>query len=171
MQRYISVRGHQIWETVRVLPRWLSGQESACRAGDAGLIPGSARSPGERNGNPFQYSCLGNPMDRGAWWATVPWVTKESDTTQQLNDSNKYIECTMSSWKSIKKGEKILNTKSGKGQEQRVNRKETPKSQASEEMFISNMRNENLVQQWYITLYLFHWSLTLPLVNKILVWT
>ena len=44
------------------------------------------------------------------------------------------------------------------------NRKETPKSQAFEEMFISNMRNENLVQQWCITL--FHWSLTLPLVNK-----
>ena len=49
--------------------------------GDASLIPGSGRSPGEGNGNPFQYSCLGNPMDRGDWWATVPGVTKESDTT------------------------------------------------------------------------------------------
>ena len=39
--------------------------------GDIGLIPGSGRSVGDRNGNPFQYSCLGNPMDRGAWWATV----------------------------------------------------------------------------------------------------
>ena len=50
-------------------------------SGDAGLIPGLGRSPGEGNGNPLQYSCLGNPMDRGAWWATVPGVTKESDTT------------------------------------------------------------------------------------------
>ena len=45
-------------------------------AGDAGLIPGSGRSPGEGNGNSFQYSCPGNPMDRGAWWATVHGVTK-----------------------------------------------------------------------------------------------
>lgn len=44
------------------LPRWLSGKESACQAEDAGSIPGSGRSSGERNGNPLQYSCLGNPM-------------------------------------------------------------------------------------------------------------
>ena len=50
-------------------------------AGDVGLIPGSGRSPGEGNDNPLQYSCLGNPMDRGAWWAIVHGVTKESDTT------------------------------------------------------------------------------------------
>ena len=43
---------------------------------DAGSIPGSERSPGEGNGNPLQYSCLENPMDRGAWWATVHGVTK-----------------------------------------------------------------------------------------------
>ena len=43
-------------------------------AGDTGLIPGLGRSPGEGNGNPRQYSCLGNPMDRGAWWATVQVV-------------------------------------------------------------------------------------------------
>ena len=43
---------------------------------DAGLIPGLARSPGEENGNPLQYSCLANPMDRGAWWATVHGVAK-----------------------------------------------------------------------------------------------
>ena len=49
--------------------------------GGAGLIPGWERSPGEGNGNPFQYSCLGNPMDRRAWWATVHVVTKEYDTT------------------------------------------------------------------------------------------
>ena len=48
---------------------------------DSGLIPGSGRSPGEVNGNPLQYSCLGKPMDREAWWVTVQGVTKESDTT------------------------------------------------------------------------------------------
>ena len=45
-------------------------------AGDVGLIPGSGRSPGEGNGNPLQYSCPENPMDRGAWWATVHGVAK-----------------------------------------------------------------------------------------------
>ena len=49
--------------------------------GVAGFIPGSGRSPGEGNGNPFQYSCLRNPMDRGAWWSSVHWVAKESDMT------------------------------------------------------------------------------------------
>ena len=50
--------------------------------GDAALIPGSGRSPGEGNGNPLQYSCLEDPMDRGAWWATVYGVTKGMDTTE-----------------------------------------------------------------------------------------
>ena len=48
---------------------------------DAGSIPGLGRSPGEGNGNPLQYSCLENPMEGRAWWATVHGVTKESDTT------------------------------------------------------------------------------------------
>ena len=47
------------------------GKESACNAGDLGLIPGLERSPGKRNGNPLQYPCLGNPVDRGAWWAIL----------------------------------------------------------------------------------------------------
>ena len=46
-------------------------KESSCNVGDLALIPGSGRSPGEGNGNPLQYSCLENPMDRGAWWAAV----------------------------------------------------------------------------------------------------
>ena len=53
---------------------------------DAGSIPGLGRSPGEGNGSPLQYSCLGNPMDRGAWQATVHGVAKESDTTWQLSN-------------------------------------------------------------------------------------
>ena len=59
-------------------------KESACKAEDAGdahSIPGSGRSPGEGNGHPLWYSCLGNLMDRGACWATVQGVTKESDTS------------------------------------------------------------------------------------------
>jgi len=55
---------------------WLSGEESVCNTGNAGLIPGLERSPGEGNGNPQQYSCLENSMDRGALWATVHGVTK-----------------------------------------------------------------------------------------------
>ena len=51
-------------------------KESACNAEDQGLIPGLGRSPGEGNGNPLQYSCLGNPMDGGVWWPTVHRVTK-----------------------------------------------------------------------------------------------
>ena len=50
-------------------------------AGDVGSIPGSGGSPGEGNGDPLQYSCLGNLMGRGDWWAIVHEVTKESDTT------------------------------------------------------------------------------------------
>ena len=49
-------------------------------AGDAGSIPGSGRSLGRGNGNPLQYSCLGDPMDRGAWWATAHGVAKKSQT-------------------------------------------------------------------------------------------
>ena len=50
-------------------------------AGDVGSIPGSVRSPGEGNGNPLQYSCLGNPTDGEAWWATVQGIAKELNTT------------------------------------------------------------------------------------------
>ena len=55
---------------------------------DKGLIPGSGRSPGEVNGHSLQYSCLGNPMDREAWWATARGVAKELDMTSGLNNNN-----------------------------------------------------------------------------------
>ena len=60
--------------------------------GDAGLIPLSERSPREGNGNPLQYSCPGNPMDRRAWQATVHGAAKELHTTLRLNNNN-WLEC------------------------------------------------------------------------------
>ena len=56
--------------------RFKLGKNSPANAEDADSIPGSGRSPQEGNGNPLQYSCLDNPMDRGAWWATVPDAAK-----------------------------------------------------------------------------------------------
>ena len=67
-------------------------------AGDVGLIPGLGRSPGERNGNLLQYSCLGNPMNRENWWVIVHGVAKESDTTEQLNNINR-VGPVRTSWK------------------------------------------------------------------------
>ena len=67
------------------LPQWLSGKESTCNTEDPGSIPSSGRSPGEGNGNPLQYSCLENPMDRGAWRATVHGVTKSRTWLKQLS--------------------------------------------------------------------------------------
>ena len=62
-------------------------------AGHWGSIPGSGRSPGGGNDNPLQYSCLGNRMDREAWLVTVHGISKESDTTKQLNNNNNKNEC------------------------------------------------------------------------------
>ena len=67
-------RPHRLMiQLVKNLP---AKQDTTCNAGNVGLIPGSGRSPGERNGNPLQYSCLGNFMDRGTWKATVHGVAK-----------------------------------------------------------------------------------------------
>ena len=66
----------------------------SANAGDADSIPESGKSPGERKGNPLQYSCLGNPTDRGSQWTTVPGVAKESDKTYRLNNNKR--------WKMIK---------------------------------------------------------------------
>ena len=65
-------------------PGGSNGKESTCSAGHQGSTPGSGRSPGEGSGNPLQYSSLENSMDRGAWWAIVHGIAKESDMTEQL---------------------------------------------------------------------------------------
>ena len=70
-------------ESEKHLPCGSDSEESACNAGDPGLIPGSGRSPGEGNGNPLQYSCLENPNDRGAWQAIVHGV---ANSWTRLND-------------------------------------------------------------------------------------
>ena len=88
----VSSGYHIVLHTVRYgLLQWLSSKESAfygVDAGDVASVPGLGRSPEGGNGNALRYSCLKNPMDRGAWWAIVHGVTKESDQTKQLNNSN-----------------------------------------------------------------------------------
>ena len=65
-------------------------EESGCDAGDQGLIPGVGRSSGERNGNPLQYSCLENPLEIEAWWATVQGVTRVWQLNEDPGQPNKY---------------------------------------------------------------------------------
>ena len=78
-----------IYEGIR-LPWWLSGKEPAYQAGNSGSIPGSGRSPGEGNGNPLQYSCLGNTMNRGTWQATVHEVaTKQQHEVMDKHSCSK----------------------------------------------------------------------------------
>ena len=73
---------HCSWILYHCFPGGSDGKESACNEGDLGSIPGWGRSPGEGNSNPLQDSCLENPIDGGAWWATYsPWGRKESDMT------------------------------------------------------------------------------------------
>ena len=77
-----------------VLPGHSVGKESACSAGDIGdrrLIPGPGRSPGEGSGSPLQCSCLENPMDRGAWWATVHGVPKSWTQLKRLSNNSYFI--------------------------------------------------------------------------------
>ena len=69
---------YQQGDTSEDFPGGSDGKESACNAGHLGSIPGSGRSPGEGYGNPLQYSCLENPTDRGAWWATAHGVAKKT---------------------------------------------------------------------------------------------
>jgi len=84
------------------LPQWLSGKESACNAGDAGdsgLIPGSGRSPERGHCNLLQFSCLENPMDRGAWRATVHGVAQSQTRLKDLSmHACKYMLLYLSGW-------------------------------------------------------------------------
>ena len=73
-------------------PGGSAGKESACKAGDLDSIPGSGRSPEEGDGNPLQYLCLGNPMDRGAWGATVHEVAKSK---ARLSDEHFHFCCCL----------------------------------------------------------------------------
>ena len=70
------------------MAQWFKKKNLPASAGDSGLIPGLGGSSGEGNGNPLHYSCLEDPTDGGAWWATVHGVAKESDTTKQPNSNN-----------------------------------------------------------------------------------
>ena len=74
---------YKCYISIYTLPRWLSGKEFTSNVGDTAWITGSGRSPGEENGNPLKYSYLGNPIDRGPWWA----ISMESHRNQtQLSD-------------------------------------------------------------------------------------
>ena len=76
------------------LPQRLRGKESTCNAGDLGSILGSGSSTGGGNGNPLQYSCLENPIDRGAWEGYSPWGGKKFDTTDRLSLMTRYTSRT-----------------------------------------------------------------------------
>ena len=100
-----------------VLLLQLSGKESACNLGAISAIPGLGRSPGEGNGNSVQYSCLGHPIDRGAWQATVHRVSKVLDTTQWLTNNN--VNCLIK----LESGGKSLDSNSSRMEKLRVSSK------------------------------------------------
>ena len=83
MQIKITMKYHLTDSDSKLFPNGSDGKESACNAGDPGLIPSLGRSPGEGNGNTLQYSCLENPMGGRAWWAPIHGVA-ELDTTERL---------------------------------------------------------------------------------------
>ena len=81
--RYIiTTNTYQGLYNAKSFPSGSNGKEPACKAGDPGSTPGWGRAPGEGNVYPLPYSCLENPMDRGAWWAIVHGVAKSRTQTQ-----------------------------------------------------------------------------------------
>ena len=81
---------------------------SACNVGDLGSIPGLGRSPGEGNGNPLQYSCLVNPMDGGAWWATVHGVAKSRTRLSDFTSLHFMLHHNIATAPSIQSKSKIV---------------------------------------------------------------
>ena len=79
-------------------PGGSDGTVSAGNEGDPGLIPGLGRPSGEGNGNPLQYSCLENSMDRGAWWATVHWIAKNQTRLSTHMVHGRKEECLLVGW-------------------------------------------------------------------------
>ena len=104
---------------ITTYPGGSDNKESACNAGNLSLILGLGRYPREGNGYPLQYSCLDNFMDRGTCWAIVHGVTKESDTTEQLNNKDHMAWRT---WGSLKTRGTIMTRKT-----QAINDKVTSK--------------------------------------------
>ena len=86
--------GYNIVSKPFQLPGGSDGKESSSNAGDLGLIPGLGRSLGEMNDNPLQYSCLENPMDREAWWATVHGITKSQTQLSDYTFIANSLHCT-----------------------------------------------------------------------------
>ena len=84
-KKYIYIYIYIERERERECSWWLSGEEPTADAEDVGSIPGSGRSPVVGNGNPLQYSCMGNPMDREAWWAIVHGVTESQTRLKRLS--------------------------------------------------------------------------------------
>ena len=94
-------------DKTRIGLHWqLSSKESACNAGDPGSVPGWGRSPGEGNGNPLQYSCLENPMDKGAWGGTVHGVAKSWTRLSDQHTQNIWSRFREGCSKSGKRNEK-----------------------------------------------------------------
>ena len=90
-RKFCGVRFKSNSESVNyyVFPGGSDGKESACNTGDLSSIPGWVRTPGEGNGNPLQYFCLENSMDRGAWPGYGPWGLKESDMTEAAEHTHR----------------------------------------------------------------------------------
>ena len=87
IESYTVMKNSKLLHTTCVcgFPSGSDSKEFTCNVGDLGLSCGLGRSPGRGHGNPLQYCCLRNPMDRGAWWATVHGVTKHWHTQHEMN--------------------------------------------------------------------------------------
>ena len=118
---------------VPIFPGGSDGKASAYNAGDPGSIPGWGRSPGEGNSNPLQYTCLENPMDGGAWWATVHGGHKESGTTEPLHFTSWVPMCIVmgkykwfegKGWLDIRLSKREKGRRKGERKEQRERERE-----------------------------------------------